>query len=123
MLARLERDTNYWDKYGFGPYVWFDKKSNTFVGEGGLNHTIVDGNHEIELTYSLTKKYWGRGIAVEIGQFAINHAFNNLQLDNIACFTMTTNHQSLRVIKKLGFEYEKDFTHFNFPHKLFRLNR
>lgn len=119
----LERDTTYWDKYGFGPYVWFDKQSQSFVGEGGLNHTAVDGNQEIELTYSLSKKYWGRGIAAEIGQFAIDAAFNTLGLNSIVCFTMTGNHQSLRVIEKLGFKYEKDFIHFDLPHKLFRLNK
>lgn len=119
----LERDTTYWDKYGFGPYAWFDKKHQSFIGEGGLNHTTIGSNQEIELTYSLSKKYWGRGIAAEIGKFAIDTAFNTLGLNSIVCFTMTENHQSLRVIEKLGFKFEKDFIHFNLPHKLFRLNR
>ena len=119
----LERDTNNWDKYGFGPYVWFNKKNQHFVGEGGLNHTNVDNKNEIELTYSLDKNYWGEEIDVEIGQFAIDHAFNNLNLDNMVCFTMTSNNRSLQVIKKLGFEYEKNFMHHNLPHKLFRLKQ
>ncbi len=117
----LERDITYWDKYGFGPYVWFDKASQAFVGEGGLNHTVVDGHDEIEVTYSLVKNFWGQGLAAEIGRFAIDQAFNKLKLDSIVCFTMPTNHQSLRVIDKLGFQYEKDFIYKTLPHKLFRL--
>lgn len=117
----LERDMNHWDQNSFGPYVWFDKKNNVFVGEGGLNPTLVEGCEEIELTYSLNKQYWGKGLAVEIGQFAIDYGFNTLQLDNIVCFTMAANTRSLRVIEKLGFQYEKDFTHRHLPHKLFRL--
>ncbi len=117
----IERDMNYWDKYSFGPFVWFDKTTNDFVGEGGLNHTIVGDMEVIELTYSLTPNYWGKGLAVEIGKFAIDYAFNDLKLDNIVCFTMTKNTQSLRVMEKLGFKYEKDFIHFNLPHKLYRL--
>lgn len=121
ILQILERDASHWDQYRYGPYVWFDKETNEFVGEGGLNHTLVDGHEEIELTYSLSKHYWGRGLAVEIGRFVIDYAFNTLKLNNIVCFTMTTNQQSLQVIDKLGFKYEKDFTYKTLLHKLFRL--
>lgn len=119
--AILHRDTAYWDRYQFGPFVWFDKESYKFVGEGGLNHTTVDGQEEIELTYSLSNDFWGKGLAAEIGQYAIHDAFQRLHLKNIVCFTMTTNQRSLRVMEKLGFQYEKDFLHYGLPHKLYRL--
>lgn len=118
----IERDMNYWDQFSFGPFVWFDKDTHNFVGEGGLNHTKVEDKEVIELTYSLTPNYWGKGLAVEIGRFAIDYAFNYLKLDNIVCFTMTKNSQSLRVMEKLGFKYENNFIHFNLSHKLYRLN-
>lgn len=119
----LTRDTGYWNQYRFGPYAWFSKEDHAFVGEGGLNHTVVDDRHEIELTYSLKKDYWGQGLALEIGRYAIDQAFNHLKLDSLVCFTMVSNAQSLRVMEKLGFEYEKDFTHFNLPHRLYRLSK
>lgn len=112
-----------WDKYGYGPYLWFDKKTQNFVGKGGLNHTEVEGKPEIELTYSLSKNFWGKNLAVEISQQAIENGVNIFKLRNIVCFTMTTNKQSLRVMEKLGFQYEKDFMYCNFPHKLYRLKR
>jgi RimJ/RimL family protein N-acetyltransferase len=121
IMKILERDISYWEQYGFGPYVWFDKETKEFVGEGGLNHTIADNQEEIELTYSLSKSHWGRGFAVEIGEYSIEQAFNVLHLDNIVCFTIPSNYQSLRVMEKLGFQYEKDFIHMGLPHKLFRL--
>ena len=117
----LERDTNYWDQYGFGPYVWFCKNTNQFVGEGGLNHVNVAGNDEIEITYSLCKDFWGQGLALEIGEFAINQAFSKLKLNNIVCFADENNLRSLRVIEKLNFKYEKDFVYKDVKHKLFRL--
>ena len=117
----LESYTNHWDQYRYGTYAFFDKTTNDFIGEGGLAHTTVDGEEEIELTYSLSKQYWGHGLAVEIGQFSIDHAFEILNLDNIVCFTMPENKQSLRVIDKLGFKYEKDFVYKSLPHRLFRL--
>ena len=119
----LARDTSSWDRNRFGPLVWFDKETNRFIGEGGLNHTMVEDKEEIELTYSLSKEHWGKGFAVEIGQYAIDCAFITFNLNNIVCFTMTNNHQSLRVMKKLGFHYEKSFVHANLPHKLYRLKK
>jgi [ribosomal protein S5]-alanine N-acetyltransferase len=120
--AILKRDIGYWSQFKFGPYAWFDKHSNAFVGEGGLNHTQANGKNEIELTYSLLPTFWSKGLAVEIGRFAIRQAFEELHLKNIVCFTMTTNHQSLRVIEKLGFQYERDFMHYHLPHKLYRMS-
>lgn len=117
----ITKDVGYWDRYGYGPFVWFDKETGHFVGEGGLNHTKVAGHEEIELTYSFEKNYWGHGLAVEIGRFALDYGFNTLALDSIVCFTRTKNYQSLRVMEKLEFQYERDFMHCELPHKLFRL--
>ena len=119
----LEKNINDWDQYGFGPYVWFDQVTQEFVGEGGLSHTVAVERGAIELTYALSKKFWGRGLAATIGRFALDYGFNTLNLSNIVCFTMTTNHQSLRVIEKLGFKYEKDFIYKTLPHKLFRFSQ
>lgn len=117
----IERDLNYWDQFGFGPYVWFDKTNQQFIGEGGLNHTHVDGQDEIELTYSLKPEFWGNGYATEIGHFAITQAFKQLTLKDIVCFTIPTNLRSLAVINKLKFDYEKEFLYHQLQHKLFRL--
>lgn len=117
----LTRDISYWDKYGFGPYVWFDKATHQFVGEGGLNHTLANDKPEIELTYSLEKSFWGKGLAVEIGVLALHEAFDKLNLQNVVCFTSLGNQQSLRVIEKLNFKYESNFTYKDIAHKLFRI--
>lgn len=120
----LEKYAFCWDKYRYGSLIWFDKNTQDFVGKGGLNYinyVELGGNPEVELTYSLSKKYWGKNLAAEIGQYAIDYGFNILKLRNIICFTMTTNKQSLRVMEKLGFQYEKDFMYCNLLHKLHRL--
>ena len=118
----LARDTGYWNEYGFGPFIWFEKDTQRFVGEGGLNHAMVEGQAVIELTYSLERDSWGKGYAPEMGRYAIKQAFQILGLKTLVCFTMHTNQQSLRVMQKLGFEYEKDFMHAGLPHYLYRLS-
>ncbi len=123
ILQILKRDMDYWDQYGFGPYVWFEKSTQEFVGEGGLNHAIPDGIPEIELTYSLSKNHWGKGYATEIGQFALHQAFQELNLPNVVCFTSEQNTRSLNVINKLGFRYKKDFIYAGIRHRLFRIQK
>ncbi len=117
----LKRDTDYWDQYGFAPYVWFDKVTKEFVGEGGLNHTTVEGVQQIELTYSLRPEYWGKGLAAEIGRYMIDCELPKLSIDHIVCFTTIQNKQSQRVMEKLGFQYHKDFIHAHLAHRLYQL--
>ena len=121
--ATLSKDMALWDEKGFGPFVWFEKSSKEFVGRGGLNQSNPDGQTEIELTYSLVPKFWGKGYATEIGQFALHQAFQELGLPNIVCFTSEENSRSLNVMKKLGFCYEKDFVYAEIRHQLFRIHR
>ncbi|MEM9243040.1 MAG: GNAT family N-acetyltransferase [Pseudomonadota bacterium] len=112
---------DHWKQYHFGPYVWFDKTTGQFVGEGGLQYTQATGRKEVELTYSLSTSCWGKGLATEIGRFALHQGFKTHHLDTIVCFTRVGNTRSLRVIEKLGFHYERDFIYVELSHKLYRL--
>ncbi len=49
-------------------------------------------------------------------------AFEKLNLNNIVSFTLTTNISSQRVMKKIGFQYEKDIELAGKPHVLYRLS-
>lgn len=118
---RVTHDITHWDQYSFGAWMWYCPENFDYVGRAGLNSIEIANIHEIELAYAINPEYWGQNIAVEMGRATIDFAFNSLNLDNIVCFTLTTNHQSLRVMEKLGFVYEKDFDHRNLPHKLHRL--
>ena len=119
----LLKDIDHWDQYQFGPLAWFEKTANQFAGKGGLRHIELLGNPETELAYALMPGFWGQGLAKQIGHYALNLAFNQLQLDNVICFTASNNKQSLRVIEKLGFTYEKTFEHSGIQHKLHRLRQ
>jgi ribosomal-protein-alanine N-acetyltransferase len=56
-----------------------------------------------------------------MSSITIELAFNTLFLPQLICFTNSQNHQSLRVMHKLGFHYERDFTYMDILHKLHRL--
>ncbi|MCP6758950.1 MAG: GNAT family N-acetyltransferase [Fischerella sp. CENA71] len=112
---------HHWQLYGFGLWVFRDKVNNQFIGRAGLRNTHIEGKDEVELAYALMAKFWGKGLATEMGNQILKIGFELLKLQEIVCFTLTTNQASQRVMEKLGFQYEREIIYANFPHLLYRL--
>jgi GrpB-like predicted nucleotidyltransferase (UPF0157 family)/RimJ/RimL family protein N-acetyltransferase len=117
-FARLESDITHYNQYAFAPWMWYDKLTHAYVGRGGFKRFVFNEQSEVELTYQIERAYWGKGIALEIGQAAIDYAVQHLSFKKPICFTAHNNHQSLQVIRKLGFAFENDFEHAGVTHKL-----
>ncbi|MCC5635054.1 GNAT family N-acetyltransferase [Nostoc sp. CHAB 5844] len=112
---------HHWQRYGFGLWVFRDKVYHQFVGRAGLRNTDVEGINEVELAYALMAKFWGKGLATEMGEQILKIGFELLKLREVVCFTLTTNQASQRVIEKLGFKYEREIIRANLPHFFYRL--
>lgn len=112
---------DHWQRHGFGVWIARDLQSDRFAGRGGLHRVTIDGQGEVEIAYGFISQFWGLGLATELARESIRVAFGELQLDNLVCFTLPTNRRSQHVMEKVGFTYEKDITHFNLPHVLYRL--
>jgi ribosomal-protein-alanine N-acetyltransferase len=113
----LRRHLDHWERYGYGLWAFRDRTNGRFVGRAGLYNTRVGGNDEVELAYALVAEHWGRGLAREI----LAVAFERLGMEELVCFTLTTNRASRRVMEKVGFEYEQDVVHAGQPHVLYRI--
>jgi GrpB-like predicted nucleotidyltransferase (UPF0157 family)/RimJ/RimL family protein N-acetyltransferase len=122
-LLRLKSDMNHWNQYAFGPLMWYEKQSHTYVGRGGpkLFKRTGQDNDEVELTYQVKREFWNKGFASEMGVSSVIYAVDDLNLNNLICFAAYNNNSSLRVMQKLGFVFEEDFIHANVIHKLHRL--
>ncbi len=83
--------------------VWGIYIGDCLVGTVGL-HVKESGNTR-DLGYVLSRKYWGKGIIVEVCNEIIKHAFDIMKLDTINVSHFKKNYQSKRVIEKLGFTY------------------
>lgn len=123
VYERLMSDINHWEQHGFGLWIWRDKASQHFIGRAGLKSITIHEKSEVELGYAIKPEYWGKGVALEMSLMAIELGFNILSLPSLICFTQARNQQSLRVMKKLGFQYEKDFIYLGFLQKLHRLKK
>ena len=64
------------------------------------------GVRSMELGYSISREYWGRGLMTEAVEAMIRHGFEDMGLDMISVTTGPDNERSQRVIEKCGFTYE-----------------
>lgn len=63
------------------------------------------GEENGELGYWLAEPFWGRGIVMEASRELIKRAFDDLKLKRIYAIARRENHQSIRVLEKLGFNF------------------
>ncbi len=113
----------HWESEGFGLWLLRDRVSGDFAGRAGLKGIEIGGKWEIELGYTLLPDYWGRGLATEIAQASVDVGFGSLNLDNLVCFTLTTNFASQRVMEKVGFVFEREVVHHGDATLLSRMTR
>jgi RimJ/RimL family protein N-acetyltransferase len=93
----------HWQKYGFGRWIAADKANGAFIGFGGLRSLF--GTPEV--VYHLTKKSWGKGFATELARAALRFGFEERGFDRIVAITKPPNTPSIRVMEKLGMQFEK----------------
>lgn len=119
---RLAQCIAEWAEDGFGLWMFREQSSGRFVGRGGLRRTLATGREEVELAYAVMPEFWGQGYASEMARASVAVGFDDLGLDEIVSFTLTTNRASQRVMEKTGFQREREFDHVGLPHVLYRLN-
>ena len=111
------------DRFGFGFWVWREKRSGDVVARGGIQHTHVGGADEVEVGWAVASDRWRQGLATELGAASIREAFETHGIADLVAFTLPHNAASRRVMEKLGMTYERDVVHAELPHVLYRLRR
>ena len=119
-LARLER----WRALRDGPYGFFGiEERGTERLVGVLVFKPFDDLPHLDLGWRLHPDVWGRGYATEAARGAIDRAFGELGLDELAATTLPDNARSRAVMERLGMTYAGDVVHAGLPHVLYLLRR
>ena len=71
----------------------------------------------LELGYWIGEEYWCQGLTVEACQELIRHGFEDLNINKIYASFRDENHQSKRVLEKLGFKYYCDMENTDYSAK------
>ncbi len=74
---------------------------------GGVGLGSWDKYHRrAEVGYDLAHAFWGQGIGSEAVQAVLRFGFEQMDLNRIEAATIADNHESVNLLKKLGFRLE-----------------
>lgn len=91
---------------GYGRWAVIYKENNEFIGWCGLKFDEID--NETDIGFRFFEKVWNKGYATESAKACLNYGFEKLNLKRIVGRAMKENIGSIKVLEKIGLEYEKD---------------
>jgi RimJ/RimL family protein N-acetyltransferase len=90
----------HWALKGYGNWVLEERDGGELVGRAGLYYP--PDWPELEVGWTVARKHWGKGYALESGRAAAAWAHEQLGLRHIVSLIHPSNQQSIRVAEKLG---------------------
>jgi RimJ/RimL family protein N-acetyltransferase len=125
-----------WRRIGVHKWLAYDCESNEVVGRGGLSAMPVGPSGDLrsfmprepwadesfgddesgllarrwaEIGWALRGKFWGRGLAAEIGRAGLRFAFDELGMFAVVSFTERHNTRSRAVMERIGMSSAGEF--------------
>ncbi len=95
-----------YQKHGFGRLAVELKGQEKSIGFAGLKY--LEDLDEVDLGYRLVQKHWGKGLATEAAKACLKLGFETLMLKKIIAMVLPENNSSIRVLEKVGFQFEKE---------------
>jgi [ribosomal protein S5]-alanine N-acetyltransferase len=94
-------------QYGFGRWAVVLKETGKVIGFCGFKHEpSLKG---VDIGYRFHPDYWGQGIATEANLACFAYARTHMALVEVFGEVVTENIDSIKVIKKLGMEFVKQY--------------
>jgi len=117
----LVRYAAYQRMYGFSRWAMYLKETGELVGDSGL--LPIDELGEFELGYRLARNFWSMGLATECGQAWLEAAFTRYGFRSMIAFADAEHVASIRVMQKLGMEFEAKTDLRGMDCVVYRINR
>jgi RimJ/RimL family protein N-acetyltransferase len=106
----LESIIRHWQLHGFGRWAITDLETGKLVGCGGLRSLFGTP----ELVYLFAQGSWGRGLATEVATAILTYGFRQKHFPRVVAITKPGNLASIRVMQKLGMDFEKEAQYYGF---------
>lgn len=84
------------------------KENAALIGFCGFNGSFEP---DVEIGWRLIPEYWGRGLATEAARAVMDHGFRTWKFPRLISVAMTENLKSIRIMKKLGMQFDRQFVH------------
>jgi [ribosomal protein S5]-alanine N-acetyltransferase len=95
-----------YSQHGFGLFLVELRDSGKPVGICGLLKR--DYLQDVDVGFALRESYRGKGYAFEAAQAAMRHGQEDLGISRIVAITSPDNRASMKVLRKLGLEFERN---------------
>lgn len=94
-----------YQRYGFGLYLVELKENKTPIGMCGVlkRESLPDP----DLGFAFLPEFWGKGYAFEAASAVVRQAREIFRLPRILAITNPDNDASIKLLEKLGFQFER----------------
>jgi RimJ/RimL family protein N-acetyltransferase len=117
--AHVDRIEAAFAEHGWGLWAAERTDTSTFIGFIGLGIPRFEARFlpGVEVGWRLAHEHWGHGFAPEGAAEALRFACEDLGLSEVLSFTSVGNHNSRRVMEKIGLVHDPadDFDHPSVP--------
>ncbi|MEN8183279.1 MAG: GNAT family N-acetyltransferase, partial [Myxococcota bacterium] len=103
-----------------GVWVLREKDGSELIGRAVLRYLPLEGRREVEVGFALYSRFWGQGLATEVGNACAAIAWNDLGVESLVGLTTLANRASQRVLLKMGLHYEREVMIDETPCSLYR---
>jgi len=114
----IERMLGQWERHGLGLFSVLRKEDGQLLGRVGYllwdterwvnaMHEKLDGELELEIGWTVIRKFWNQGYATEAALVCRDHAFEELGRDRVISLIAEENVASIRVAEKIGESLEQ----------------
>jgi RimJ/RimL family protein N-acetyltransferase len=90
-----------------GLWATTHKETGRFIGRCGLLPWEIEGVQEVEVAYTISEGFWGKGLASEAARGIVQYAFDDLNLTRLVCLIEPENIASQKVAQRMGMRLEK----------------
>ena len=94
-----------YNEVGFGFYSLVRKSDQQIIGIAGL--VDREGLDHIDIGYGMLPEFRGKGYAFEATKAIFDYGYKDLKLDKIVAIVNPDNPSSIKLLSKLGLEFEK----------------
>jgi len=108
-------------EHGVGLWCALRKPANLLAGFCGFRS--IGDSPDIELLYGLRPAHRGQGLATEAARAALEYAFDAGLFTRVYARTDVSNRLSVRVIERLGMQFEREVQIGALPTLIYSLTR
>lgn len=86
----------------FNRWGIYNAANNDFIGVCLARH-FAHNPEQLEIGYTLSKRYWGKGIGTEVSKALVHYCFEKTDNEEVVAVTDLDNIGSQKVLEKAGF--------------------